>query len=182
MIDLISDEPFTKNDIITLQDPLNIDNRDLSKFDYVKRELKTTKLEIVETINTKAIGSTATLLKSTLPTKAIIPEKKFIPIPHNISTVSSGRTAASFTSTALTPQTTVEHALWDEEDLMMEVIGKKKDSAFVRLVTNFGEFLKAEERGRGTDRVEIGNLNLELFCDRAPRTCYNFIQLAIADK
>ena len=27
----------------------------------------------------------------------------------------------------------------------------------------------------------IGNINLELYCDKAPRTCYNFIQLALAD-
>lgn len=40
MRDLMSDEPFTKADIITLQDPLNIEQRDLSQFDYVKRELK----------------------------------------------------------------------------------------------------------------------------------------------
>ena len=37
----MNDEPFTKADIITLQDPLNIEQRDLSQFDYVKRELKT---------------------------------------------------------------------------------------------------------------------------------------------
>ena len=41
MRELMNDEPFTKQDIITLQDPLNIEQRDLSQFDYVKRELKT---------------------------------------------------------------------------------------------------------------------------------------------
>lgn len=41
---------------------------------------------------------------------------------------------------------------------------KNGDKAFVRLVTNFG------------------NLNLELFADKAPRTVYNFLQLAKEDK
>lgn len=40
MNDLMNDEPFTRADIITLQDPQNIEMRDLSQFDYVKRELK----------------------------------------------------------------------------------------------------------------------------------------------
>lgn len=47
---------------------------------------------------------------------------------------------------------------------MFESVVTKGDKGFVRLVTNFG------------------NLNLELFCDKAPRTCYNFLRLARDDK
>lgn len=42
MRDLMTDEEFTKGDIITLQDPQNVEQRDLSTFDYIKRELKIT--------------------------------------------------------------------------------------------------------------------------------------------
>lgn len=38
-------------------------------------------------------------------------------------------------------------------------VGKKR--AYVRLVTSLG-----------------GSLNLELFCEKAPKTCYNFLMLA----
>lgn len=60
------------------------------------------------------------------------------PVPHNASLVSSGRTAASFTSTSQAIQTKTENALWDEEDLMFEAIQAKGEKAFVRLITNYG--------------------------------------------
>lgn len=34
--DLLTGEPFTRKDIIVLQDPQNLSGRDLSSFDYVK--------------------------------------------------------------------------------------------------------------------------------------------------
>lgn len=55
-------------------------------------------------------------------------------IPYNISLVSSGRTAASFTSTSQAIQTTTEHALWDEEDLMFEAVAAKGEKGYARLV------------------------------------------------
>jgi peptidyl-prolyl cis-trans isomerase-like protein 2 len=62
--------------------------------------------------------------------------------------------------------------VWDEEEIMFESIqnpvkgkGKEKDvgkrRAYVRVVTSLG-----------------GGLNLELFCEKAPKTCYNFLMLA----
>ncbi|EEB87504.1 hypothetical protein MPER_15126, partial [Moniliophthora perniciosa FA553] len=58
------------------------------------------------------------------------------------------------------------------EELMFEEIsnppkgkGKEKDvgkrRAYVRVVTSLG-----------------GSLNLELYCEKAPKTCYNFLMLA----
>jgi peptidyl-prolyl cis-trans isomerase-like protein 2 len=38
----MTDEEFIKSDIITIQDPQNVEKRDLTTFDYVKRELKIT--------------------------------------------------------------------------------------------------------------------------------------------
>ncbi|EFN51543.1 hypothetical protein CHLNCDRAFT_49208 [Chlorella variabilis] len=39
MRDLLTDEPFTRKDLIHLQDPLNLSGRNLAEFDHVKREL-----------------------------------------------------------------------------------------------------------------------------------------------
>mmetsp|Transcript_36818 Transcript_36818/g.87472 ORF Transcript_36818/g.87472 Transcript_36818/m.87472 type:complete len:600 (+) Transcript_36818:125-1924(+) len=38
--DLLTDEKFTRKDIITIQDPLNIAARELDKFDHVKKNIK----------------------------------------------------------------------------------------------------------------------------------------------
>ena len=38
--DLVNDEPFTRKDIITIQDPENLGARDLREYDYVKKDKK----------------------------------------------------------------------------------------------------------------------------------------------
>lgn len=38
--DLVSDEPFERKDIITIQDPKNLAARDLREYDYVKQDKK----------------------------------------------------------------------------------------------------------------------------------------------
>lgn len=40
--DLVSDEPFERKDIITIQDPKNLVTRDLRDYDYVKKDKKVT--------------------------------------------------------------------------------------------------------------------------------------------
>ncbi|KAK1233021.1 cyclophilin peptidyl-prolyl cis-trans isomerase Cyp8 [Marasmius sp. AFHP31] len=100
-------------------------------------------------------------------------------VPWNISPYSSGLPGASLTSTSVDPQTVGGNSsklLWDEEELMFEEIsnplkgkGKEKDvgkrRAYVRVVTSLG-----------------GSLNLELYCEKAPKTCYNFLMLARTGK
>lgn len=38
--DLLTDEPFSRKDIIHLQDPMNLAGRNMQQFDHVKRNLK----------------------------------------------------------------------------------------------------------------------------------------------
>lgn len=38
--DLVTDEEFTRDDIITIQDPANLKARDLREYDYVKQDKK----------------------------------------------------------------------------------------------------------------------------------------------
>jgi peptidyl-prolyl cis-trans isomerase-like protein 2 len=38
--DLVTDEPFERKDIITIQDPENLRSRDLRDYDYVKKDKK----------------------------------------------------------------------------------------------------------------------------------------------
>ncbi|ORY78083.1 cyclophilin-like domain-containing protein [Leucosporidium creatinivorum] len=180
--DLVTDEPFTRKDIITLQDPLNVEGRDLNKADYVKRSLKIDPEEArVGLQSGEARMGVSRVLKTVAETKkdektpvinkpvqkkaeSIVKVSQDSAIPYNTSLVTSGRTGASFTSTSQPIYTKTENALWDEEDLMFEAIQAKGEKGYARLVTNYG------------------NLNLELYCDRAPRTCYNFLQLARDNK
>ncbi len=81
--------------------------------------------------------------KSSSSTSAIKPKSKNI--PYNAASYSRGLAAASFTSTAMTPVTENENALIDEEEFMFKEI---KEKGYARIVTN------------------LGNLNIELFCDK----------------
>ncbi|PLW31942.1 hypothetical protein PCANC_19192 [Puccinia coronata f. sp. avenae] len=181
--DLVTDEKFSRADIITLQDPHNIDKKDLSRFDHLKHNLKVPNEEIealrkdpMRGMNLAAAGSTVSaVLKelakdkdATASTSPQATEKQGLVaessassskglVPYNASVFSKGKTAASFTSTSLTPATKTEVEIIDEEDFMFSHI---KEKGYVKISTT------------------LGDLNVELYCDRAPRTCYNFLMLA----
>ncbi|KAL3269296.1 hypothetical protein HHI36_008369 [Cryptolaemus montrouzieri] len=165
--DLITDQPFDRNDIIILQDPNDLTKFNISKFHHVKNQLKLeTEEQIEERKNPQA------RLKSINPeTKYALEEldrnyeEPTIQINKVISTVkadkfnaahfSTGAVAASFTSTAMTPELVHETAIIPENEVRYQRVKKK---GYVRLITNFGP------------------LNIELHCDMVPKTCENFLK------
>ena len=75
---------------------------------------------------------------------------------------SSGAVSGSFTSTAMTVSTQNERAPLSAEQILDQryaSLRAKKTKAYVRLHTS------------------LGNVNLELHADMAPRTCHNFLEL-----
>ncbi|KAI7897844.1 peptidyl-prolyl cis-trans isomerase-like 2 [Cokeromyces recurvatus] len=173
--DLMTDEPFTKKDIIMLQDPHNLENKDMSKFDYLKTNKKVINVaEEIErrkpthNINVAGMGNTKKVFDelAAKETKEVSKKDNKVPVsfhqkkeslPYNAAHYTTGEAAESFTSTAMSAYTQATRALIDEEEFMYKRI---KSKSYVRIVTNFG------------------NINLELFSDRVPRTCHNFVQLA----
>ncbi|XP_069789772.1 RING-type E3 ubiquitin-protein ligase PPIL2 isoform X2 [Narcine bancroftii] len=168
--DLLNDEPFTRQDIITLQDPYNVDKFNVSNFFHVKRGLKvpdpdeekaksdpsyylkSTSLELRETLTElyrdyKGDEMLASIMKE--------PGKKKVD-KINAAHYSTGKVSASFTSTAMMPETKHEAAAIDDDQLRYRYVKKK---GYVRLHTSKGD------------------LNLELHCEMTSRTCENFIKL-----
>ncbi|KAL4646580.1 peptidyl-prolyl cis-trans isomerase-like 2 [Arapaima gigas] len=168
--DLLTDEPFTRQDIITLQDPTNLDKFNVSNFFHVKNNLKvpdpdeekarldpgyylkSTNLETQETLAElyKDFKGDA-LLASTMKE----PEKKKTD-KLNAAHYSTGRVSASFTSTAMAPETIHEADAIADDQVRYQYVKKK---GYVRLHTNKGD------------------LNLELHCDKVPKAGENFIKL-----
>ncbi|KAN0100524.1 Cyclophilin-like domain containing protein [Tylopilus felleus] len=155
--DLLEEVKFKSDDVITLQNPHGL-----------PAESPLTGAAAV------AMAAKKEEKVKTLVPKAVSEAKKNV--PWNISPYSSGAPGASLTSTSVDPQTQSSKLLWDEEELMFEDIsnppkgkGKEKDvgkrRAYVRVITSLG-----------------GSLNLELYCEKAPKTCYNFLMLARAGK
>ncbi|KAH7885885.1 cyclophilin-like domain-containing protein [Phlebopus sp. FC_14] len=154
--DLLEDRKIIKEDVITLQNPHKI-----PETSALTASINTTLADKDEKPNVIAAKPVAVVKKD---------------VPWNISPYSSGAPGASLTSTSVDPHTQSSQLLWDEEELMFEEFsnpprgkGKEKDvgkrRAYVRVVTSLG-----------------GSLNLELFCEKAPKTCYNFLMLAKAGK
>ncbi|KZO96260.1 peptidylprolyl isomerase-like protein 2 [Calocera viscosa TUFC12733] len=150
--DLVDDTTFKRADIITLQDPHNVEQRRVANFEHVQRP--------------EERGKDKTLEKPKPAAVIAAPRKK--QEAYNAAGYTNNAASASLTSTSSDLATANSQLLIDEEEFMFEQISaatKEKDrakmKAYVRVLTNLG-----------------GSLNLELHCDRAPKTCYNFLTLA----
>ncbi|CAG0882626.1 unnamed protein product [Cyprideis torosa] len=170
--DLLTDEPFTKSDIITLQDPANPEKFFLKGFHHIKNNLRVSDDDGQGSSTLNKVGKATQEILATL-------EKEYKPSPilssmtkeaadlkrlderkkldHlNRATVSTGRMGAAFTSTALEPVYEQEAAMLDESVVLYARIKKK---GYLRLLTSHGP------------------LNLELYCDQVKKTCHNFLTL-----
>lgn len=165
--DLLDDTPFAngRKDIITIQDPNNLEKFNISTFHHVKKKLRIeTEEELLEkknpqrrlkTINMETKEILSQLEKDYKPKEETVEEKKTAD-SVNAAHYSTGAVAAGFTSTTMDRITVHEAAIVDEDEIRYERVKKK---GYVRLQTNFGL------------------LNLELHCDQVPKTCENFIKL-----
>lgn len=170
--DLLNDEPFVKKDIITIQDPSNLNKFNINSFFYLKENLKwekeaTEKEKNDPSYHLKSISDEAKSaiqeLKETYPkpsTSSNTPTSSAAPKADaiNAAAYSTGRVAASFTSTVMEIVTRQEPAIIDEDEIRWSRVRKLGKKAYVCLVTNFGR------------------LNIELFCDQVPKTCENFLK------
>ncbi|XP_070205955.1 RING-type E3 ubiquitin-protein ligase PPIL2-like [Littorina saxatilis] len=160
--DLMTDEPFTRKDIITIQDPTNLDKFNIQAFYYIRKKLKLTDEEEekakkdpryhLKLVNNEAKSALEELDREYVPSpylgsKEIFPQKadKF-----NAATYSCGR---------LLHIHSYLPSLIDEDVLRYERVLKMKKKGYVRMMTNKGP------------------LNIELHCDMVPKTCENFIKL-----
>ena len=177
--DLMTNEPFTRSDIITIQDPKQLDKFNIQSFAHLKNEWKLDDEDekarrTDPTYYLKAINSETA---ATLEQMRTAPSQEFVERtetsiyaskqskaskrqldPASMATYSTGRLAASFTSTSMDPVTVMEAAVRDENEIRYARIRNGKKKGYVRLTTN------------------LGAVNLELDCDLCPRTCDNFIK------
>jgi peptidyl-prolyl cis-trans isomerase-like protein 2 len=191
-LDLVDDREFGRSDIITLQDPQNIESRDLSQFKFLKdgetvlskeqeeeRQKGSVNIDALGRVGDKVLRAkeavekarrereaggdvnrskamTKTGQANAAPKPSMIQEKK---TAYNAAQYTTGRAAASFTSTGLTPETSGERALLSDEEYMLRP-KRVKIKGYARIETN------------------LGSINIELQTETAPRAVWNFVQLA----
>lgn len=179
--DLVSDDHFSRKDITTLQDPQNIESRNISSFKYKQEGVN------VPAADQEAMGQAAKIFRAkeavvkaraereskaagTSESQALAAARKGAsgsttssmlgkPVPYNAAKHTTGKAAASFTSTGLTPHTGGERALLTDEEYLLKP-KRVKVKGYARMQTNYGE------------------LSLELDTEHAPQAVWNFVRLA----
>lgn len=194
--DLVSDEEFGRSDIITLQDPQNLRQRDMANFKYVKDgtstltpEEQAARDDPMSGINASALGTSSSAAKI-LAAKAAVAKARAErnaadsktsksnslttagggrkvnesnrdreKLAYNAAQHTTGKAAASLTSTAVSVHTTAERATLTDEEYMLKP-KRVKGKGYARIATN------------------LGNINVELYPEFAPKAVWNFVQLA----
>jgi len=159
--DLLNDEPFTRTDIISIQDPRNVTKFNLTNFHHLKFKLKAgdededkgDPMARIKKVNHETRDTLAELERTYVPREAAVKDEATTD-KFNAATWSTGTAAASLTSTAWDRVTNTVAARLDDLTVLYGMVKKK---GYVRLNTN------------------MGPLNLELYCDTVPRTCHNFL-------
>ncbi|ELT92391.1 hypothetical protein CAPTEDRAFT_102535 [Capitella teleta] len=164
--DLLNDEPFTRKELITIQDPTSLEKFNLQSFYHLRKKLKVVDEEEEEAkkdsrYHLRHVNSEAASALNELDATYKAPEKKEEKVKRfadavNAAHYSTGMVAAGFTSTVMPNATVQEAAIIDEDELRYKRI---KQKGYVRMMTSCGQ------------------LNFELHCDMVPKTCENFIKL-----
>ena len=185
--DLVSNDEFTRKDIITLQDPQNIEAKNINSFKHLRDgTIKKAESSVPDRIDESANkddkiqkakdavakaraerGQTSDTQSSTALSKAVAtnrtsdstsrrasPEQAYNTARHT-----TGKAAASFTSTGFTPHTGTELARLSDEEYMLQT-KRVKNVGLARLETNHGY------------------VDVELYPEYAPKAVWNFIRLA----
>lgn len=150
--DLFTEESFGRADLVTLQDPAQLEGRNMAVFLHVQEAqraagaLKTERAHDVG--NVRRDGTTGTILTSLQGIH-----------PLALSLPSEGGKGASppTPTTSVTSAITRKAPLGDEETAMFSAI---------------------RHQGKATLRTNLGDLHVEVYCSKVPRTAYNFLQLA----
>jgi peptidyl-prolyl cis-trans isomerase-like protein 2 len=172
--DLMTDEPITRSDFITLQDPNSVSDKNISEFYYFKNDLKVDNLEKdrekkLFSYRLNAQGTTSKILNeyhSKQNAQSTKKEEQSNTEKALSAHYSTGRMAASLTSTAMNPVTRIEQAKVDAADYMSKLV------SFYILVAH------VKGKGYATFETNLGDIRVELYCQDTPKTCYNFIALA----
>ncbi|GAA6017581.1 hypothetical protein JCM8202_000340 [Rhodotorula sphaerocarpa] len=193
--DLLTDEPFTRKDVIMLQDPLNLDKKDVSKFDHVRRALKVEPEDegALSGINVEAsgIGRVLKTLETGKRAKAEEEAKAAgLPSPSAPSGAAASSSSAPAPATRTSTSTSSTPVPYNQAPISTNRAAAAFTSTSAAVTTRtenakwdeeylmYEEVKDRNEKGYARMVTNYGALNFELFANVAPKACYNFLSLA----
>lgn len=189
--DLVSDEEFTRKDIITLQDPQNLESRDLSSFEYLKEgnEGPMKKDEEESGINVAAMGSSAKIIKAKeAVAKARAERAQQSAAVASAKSAASGKNGTLARASPIVPAHTSKSAAYNASHhtsgwaaASFTSTGLTPDTSGALALLTDEEYLlrpkRVKEPGYARLLTTQGPLNIELYPEHAPRAVWNFINL-----
>ncbi|KAL4930933.1 uncharacterized protein BDV17DRAFT_280521 [Aspergillus undulatus] len=194
--DLVTDQEFGRKDIITLQDPQNIESRNLSSFNYIKegesglsKEQLREREDPARNVNANALGSSAKILKAREAVAKARQER---------AQKSSGGTAATALAKPDAPAKSAQKTTTNQSGKPVPYNAARyttglaaasftstgmtpHTSAELALLSDEDYMLKrgrVKQKGYARISTTSGDINLELHTEYAPKAVWNFIKLA----
>ena len=195
--DLVNDEEFSRKDLITLQDPQNIESRDLSSFKYLQEgtstltpEQEAERNDPSHNLNKNALGNAAKILKA----KEAVAKARSQRTGHTngnhtittsttISTSKPGAPSSKSSSHATkpVPYNAAQHTTGQAAASFTSTGLTPHTSSERALLTNEEYLLKprrVKQKGYARIQTSLGSLNIQLHPEFAPRAVWNFVHLA----
>lgn len=150
--DYFTGEAFSEYDLIDLQNPNDLEKSNMVRFKHLQELLKDSEAGEAKESGIKAEPQIHV-------SKSVDKLMKSIKAGSNDQQTArtTGKVAASLTSTFMTPVTKTEYKELDSESIM---------------------FKNIKTPGKLVMRTNFGDMTFELACHKVPKTCYNFFQLA----
>lgn len=187
--DLVSDEEFSRNDLITLQDPQNVELRNLSSFKYLKDGEDSGVPKEEASINSASLGSAADLkiMKAKDAVAKARAERANAQLAKggdskSLSTNTSKKTTSSnnMTQSKPTPYNATRHTTGLAAASFTSTGVTPHTSASLALMSDEEYLLKrgrVKEKGYVRITTTHGSLNLTLLPEHAPKAVWNFTRL-----
>ena len=194
--DLVTDEEFGRSDIITLQDPQNVEARNLSSFSYLKEgETGLTDEQLREredpanSVNANALGSSAKIIKAKEAVAKARNERaqasaaaaQGVSKPGAASAKALAQRTPSNQPGKPVPYNAAKHTTGLAAASFTSTGMTPHTSAELALLSEEEYMLKrGRVKNKGYARISTtsGDLNLELHTEYAPKAVWNFLQLA----
>ncbi|KAL4965527.1 uncharacterized protein BDV14DRAFT_208733 [Aspergillus stella-maris] len=195
--DLMTDEEFSRKDIITLQDPQNIESRNLSSFNYIKEgesglsdEQIREREDPARNVNANALGSSAKILKAREAVARARQERAqkssggaagSALAKSDSGAVKTAQKAAMSKDGKPVPYNAARYTTGLAAASFTSTGMTPHTSAELALLSDEDYMLKrgrVKQKGYARISTTSGDINLELHTEYAPKAVWNFIKLA----
>ncbi|WPH02158.1 Hypothetical protein R9X50_00501300 [Acrodontium crateriforme] len=191
--DLVSDETFARSDIITLQDPQNIESRDLSQFKYLQDGVSTLtpeqEAERAAGVKSENLGSAAKILKAKeAVAKARADREKASANTGSTESQALANARKAHTDAAKSSRTVkpvpynAARYTTGQAAASFTSTGLTPNTSGDHAILTDEEYMlkpkRVKQKGYARLTTNLGELTIELNPEFAPKAVWNFIQLS----